>query len=323
MTRAALRDTRQAARATTIDIMLPPAQARFGRLARASLCGPAEAPLIVVLGGISANAFPYFTAEGAAGWWTGLFAPDGALDPGDYLILGIDFIADPSGRIAPTTLDQAAVVAAALDQIGVDRAAAIIGASYGGMIALAFAAAWPGRVDRLIAISADASPHPSSTALRELQRRVVALGLEAGAGDEGLALARGLAMLSYRTQAEFDSRFTGGIPAQDTLACSEPGAYLRARGEAYRAVMSPQRFLSLSASIDRHRVDADMIVAPSLLIGADSDLLVQPSQMKTLAAAIRGPATLHLLPSLYGHDMFLKQAAQLSAMIDHFLRTDR
>jgi fermentation-respiration switch protein FrsA (DUF1100 family) len=116
-------------------------------------------------------------------------------------------------------------------------------------------------------------------------------------------------MLSYRTREEFAERFTGGLPSDDPLATSDAGAYLRARGEAYRDVMTPERFLSLSASIDRHRVDPARIACPVLLIGASSDQLVPPSQLEALAAAVAA-AELHILPCLYGHDMFLKEAAR-------------
>ena len=136
-----------------------------------------------------------------------------------------------------------------------------------------------------------------------------------------LSIARGLAMLTYRTQAEFGLRFEGGITDSDPLAVSAPGRYMRARGEAYPAVMSPQRFLSLSASIDRHRVDPDEIIVPTLLIGGETDQLVPPPQIHKLAAALGGPVQLHMLDSLYGHDMFLKDAARCSALVLPFLRT--
>lgn len=298
--------------ALPFDIAMPPALARFGDRIGASLAGPEGAPLIVVLGGISAHRFP-------CDWWPGVAGEGFAVDPTRYRLLGVDFIADARGRRAPTTADQAAAVAAVLDAIGVDRAFAFVGASYGGMTALAFGQHFPDRVERIVAVSAAAEPHPAATAIRELQRRVVALGLENDDGAEALSIARGLAMLSYRTPDEFAARFAGGIGAEDVLCRSEAGSYLRARGEAFREVMSPERFLSLSASIDRHRIDPSAIHCPVLLIGAESDQLVPPAQLEALRSALAGPARLALLPSLYGHDMFLKDADKVSALIADFL----
>jgi homoserine O-acetyltransferase len=83
--------------------------------------------------------------------------------------------------------------------------------------------------------------------------------------------------------------------------------------------MSPERFLSLSASIDRHRVDAQSIACPALLIGANSDQLVPPAQMQALDASLGGPTSLHLRDCLYGHDMFLKEAKAMGELLQPFL----
>ena len=302
------------------DVPLPGHLSAYGATTRASLLGDGDAPLVIVLGGISGNRFPCLRNDGTCGWWPGFTGKGGALDPKDYRILGIDFIADATGRRAPTPFDQAEVVRAALDLLGVEKAHAFVGPSYGGMIALAFGQVFPDRVERLVVVSAGAEPHPTATAQRELQRRIVALGLEHGDAEAALAIARGFAMLTYRTQAEFTARFEGGIEEEDALTCSAPGAYLRARGAAYPKVMSPERFLSLSASIDRHRVDPDEIMVPTLLIGGETDQLVPPPQIHALAKALGGPVQLHMLDSLYGHDMFLKDAARCSALVLPFLQ---
>ena len=305
------------------EVPLPPGLADFGPSVKASLYGREGAPVIVVLGGISADRFPCRRPDRCPGWWPGLAGEGCAIDPDRFDILGIDFAADESGRNAPSTVDQAAIICAALDAAGVGQALAVVGASYGGMAALALGQHFPDRAERLVVVSASAEPHPMATAVRELQRRVVALGLASGDSREALSIARGLAMLTYRTPAEFELRFAGGIAAADVMTCSAPGAYLRARGDAYRDVMSPQRFLSLSASIDRHFVEPERIGLPVLLIGARTDQLVLASQMEGLAERLAGPATLHLLPSLYGHDMFLKEAGRLSALIGPFLGSGR
>jgi homoserine O-acetyltransferase len=82
--------------------------------------------------------------------------------------------------------------------------------------------------------------------------------------------------------------------------------------------MSPGRFLSLSASIDRHGVDPRSIHCPCLLIGAESDQLVFPGQLRALAAEL-DTCELHLIDSLYGHDMFLKEADLVGEIVGRFL----
>ena len=303
---------------TELLVDLPPALRAYGKCVRVRLTGPAAAPLVVVLGGISADRFVCRRDDGREGWWPGLVGEGCAVDPTRHRVLGLDFAADPTGRLAPSTEEQAEVIVAVLDAIGAEHADAIVGASYGGMVALALAARRPARVRGLVLISASAAPHPAASAIRELQRRTVALGLAAGMGEEALSIARGLAMTTYRTPGEFAQRFTGGTAEADTLAASDAGLYLRARGDAYRDVMTPERFLSLSASIDRHAVDPAQVPHPALVIGATTDQLVRPEQLRELAEALPN-ARLHLLDCLYGHDMFLKEAGRIGALIAPFL----
>src|SRR5262249_30467368 len=147
-----------------------------------------------------------------------------------FQIMGIDFAADETGSFAPSPFDQAQIIEAALAAIGLDEPYAIIGASYGGMVALAYAERFQPIDTRLIIISADDRPHPNATGIRSLQRRIVDLGLRAGQPQEALAVARGLAMVGYRTPLEFRSRFTGGIEGTEPLSPSDVGNYLKARG---------------------------------------------------------------------------------------------
>ena len=304
----------QTVRCRDIEVAVPGDLRQLGTATKARLFGDGSGPLVVALGGISADRFVCEDLEGRRGWWSGLVGRGMAVDPAHCRILGLDFAADATGRTAPSTLCQARILCAALDAIGAPAADVVIGASYGGMVALALAEHFPSRVRRLVAVSAPAEPHPSSTAARELQRRIVELGLASGLGDEALSIARGMAMLTYRTPKEFAQRFVGGLTHDDPLGTSEAGAYLRARGDAYRAVMTPERFLSLSASIDRHRVDPSRIHQPVLVVAAISDLLVPQEQMRDLALSLPN-SELHLLDCLYGHDMFLKEADRIGRLV--------
>ena len=304
-------------RCRDVEFALPPSLALFGARTTCRVSGPDGAPAIAVLGGISADRFACTRGDGTGGWWPGLVGPGCAIDPLHHRVIGLDFAADPKGSSAPTTADQAEILCAALDAAGTVAADLIIGASYGGMVALALAQRRPERVRRLVIISAPAGPHPMATAMREIQRRAVALGLAHGDGAAGLSIARGLAMLTYRTPEEFGERFAGGLGGDDPLGPSAPGAYLRARGDSYQTVMSPQRFLSLSASIDRHRVDPSRIAHRTLVIGATSDRLVPPEQVEALAAALPD-SRLHLIDSLYGHDLFLKETGRIAPLVAAF-----
>jgi homoserine O-acetyltransferase len=236
-------------------------------------------------------------------------------------VLGVDYVdggRGPDGRPARivTTHDQAAAIAALLDQLGVECIRAIVGASYGGMIALAFAERFGERVEELVIIGAAHESHPMSTGLRSLQRRVVELGLDHGCAVEALAIARGIGMTTYRTAREFAERFDNSpMVLGDAEVSFEVERYLASRGVRFAATFRPERFLALSLSMDLHRVDPTAVHAPATLVAAEGDTLVPEEQMRTLAKRLAVPGRLVYLPTIFGHDAFLKEPAKIGRIL--------
>lgn len=278
---------------------------------RARLVGRTDAPVVAALGGISADRFvaQEDKTSGAPhpGWWREVARQGGGIDLDRFQVLGVDFSPlTPNDAIPITPADQARLVALAMDAAGIETLHAFVGASYGGMVALAFARIFPGRIGRLVMISAAHRPHPMATAWRGVQRRILQFGIETGRPEDGVALARQLAMTTYRTPEEFAERFKPGIPdaGDDADVCG----YLKARGEAYAAVASPARFLTLSAAIDRHLEEPEAIATPTLLIASRTDRLVPLEDMREMGERLKGPSRLIVVDSLVGHDSFLKDA---------------
>ncbi len=278
--------------------------------------GDLENPAVVVSGGVSAGRAVADCKDGK-GWWRDIVAPGGSLDLNLHCVIGFDYLPN-EGETARTitTRDHARALADALDVIGVEKVHAFVGASYGGMIGLAFAHEFPARVDRLCAISAPDRPHPAATALRGIQRRIVKFALKSGDAKQGVALARQLAMVTYRTPEEFGARFSSaaGEAAGDAYDVCE---YLISRGNAYD--MDAQRYLTLSDSIDRHNVDAGGIDAKTLILAVASDRLAPLADLQRLALDIRN-ARITEIDSLYGHDAFLKECDVIGPHIQKFLK---
>ena len=291
--------------------------------------GPADAPVRLALGGISASRHVVsHDGNRTPGWWNGLAERGRPLDPARHRVLGVEFLdggvgADgrPARRI--TTHEQAAAVVEVLDQLGIERVEAVLGASYGGMVALALAERWPKRVGRLIVISAAHRTTPMATALRAAQRRIVELGLASGNAAECLALARGVAMTTYRTAREFDERFHSTPTLTERSAEFEVERYLRRAGERFAASMSPARFLALSLSADLHQVAPERIAVPTTLVAAQGDTLVPAAQMRALASRLPRLDRLVTLRSRFGHDAFLTEPARLSRLLATALADDR
>jgi Homoserine acetyltransferase len=295
-----------------IELELPPYE----------VIGPHGAPVIVALGGISASRHVCANAvDGRPGWWEAIVGPGRAIDTTRFQVVSFDYLdggrgADGRPERTVSTHDQADALAAVLDEIGTQRVHAIVGASYGGMVALAFAERYAHRVEFVVAISAPDAPHPMSTAVRVVQRRVVELGLEHACASDALSLARALAMTTYRSADEFANRFDAG-PARRTAngAVFPVEEYLMHHGERFAAAWRPERFLALSLSGDLHHVEPSAIRTPVLLVAAEGDIVVPRAQLESLAERLGGPVQLVDLPSRTGHDAFLTEPEALGAIL--------
>ncbi len=259
--------------------------------------GPAGAPVVATFGGISAS-------RRVDEWWHDHYGPDHALDPERHRILSIDWLGErwPDGSPV-TTAQQAAALVAVMDELGIERLEACIGASYGAMVGLALAAGFPDRIGQLIAISGAHCPHPMAAARRLIQREIIGLGLAAGDERRGLRLARALAMTTYRPASLFGERFGHDDPRR---VLGQLDSYFDRQARGMIGRFDADRYLCLSESLDLHRVDPSAVTCPVTLVAVHSDELVPVEQLQTLDRALPA-SSLRVIDSDYGHDAFLKE----------------
>jgi homoserine O-acetyltransferase len=291
---------------------------------RYELQGGVDMPVIFVAGGISAHRHvSESTVFPEPGWANALVAPGRALSPSHCRILAFDYIGADGELDAPIdSADQADAIALLLESLGIDRLRAFVGYSYGAMVGLQFAARHPQRLSRLVAVSGVHRPHPYAAAWRALQRRAVALGQLQCADDQGLALARQFAMLSYRTPEEFDERFDQApVIINGRVRCAAED-YLDVAGLRYVARTPVTAFLRLSESIDLHRVEPKDIRTPTMVVAVESDRLVPLADSVLLVEKLAGRGHLRVLRSPYGHDAFLKETERVDAILANVLRHD-
>ena len=279
-------------------------------------CGAVGAPTVIVQGGISANRDVVAPEHGAPGWWQALGGVGNALDLDRYRVLSIDWLdaaALDAGSVSSE--DQADALAALLRALGIRQAHAFIGASYGAMVALAFAARHPHAVERLVLLAGAHRPHPLATAQRSVQRAIVRLGQSCGHTDEALAISRQLAMTTYRGSEEFARRFASAPELRDDRFHFPVEDYLEHQGRRFAERFDAPRYLALSESIDLHDVAPERVPTPATLIGFSSDRLVPLADLCELQRRLHGPATLEVVDSPYGHDAFLKETRLLAPLL--------
>lgn len=304
--------------------------------------GPAGAPLVAALGGISGHrvvaagdAGSGGVGAGREGWWGAMVGAGRGVDTDRYRVLGIDYLgcsdsSAPAAAHGPqfesfppiSAHDQAEALRQVVDHLALGPLHALVGASYGGMVALCFAAGHPGLVDRIVVLSAADRAQPLSTAWRSVQRQIVREAIARGDGASGLRLARALAMTTYRSANEFAVRFAGP-PARGADRFRFPVEdYLFARGDHYVQQYRPESFLSLSESIDLHSVDPSLVRTPATLIAVREDQLVPEADMRSLAGRLGGRSRLVEVSSIFGHDAFLKEADILKPIVENALSED-
>ncbi len=289
-------------------------------------CGAPHAPTVIVQGGISADRDVCTGRERAAGWWQELVGHGAAIDLAACRVLSIDWLTpdDLGANVASVSSeDQAAALAALVDELGIGRVHAFVGSSYGAMTGLAFAAAYPEKLRSLVLIAGAHRPHPLATAQRSVQRGIVRLGLASGHVDEALGLARQLAMTTYRGSEEFSRRFTAGPELRDGRFHFPVEDYLEHAGRRFVERFDPERFLALSESIDLHDISPERVSTPTTLVGFPSDRLVPLADLCELQRRLAGTASLEVVDSPYGHDAFLKETVQLAPVLRHALNDCR
>jgi len=235
--------------------------------------------------------------------------------------------------------------------LGIKRLSAVIGASLGGMVVLAFAAQFAGFAQRVVSISGSTAASPFAIGLRSTQRDAILTDPDWQDGQysgevrptTGMRLARKLGTLTYRSAAEWKHRF-GRRPASDRhYQALSPGRahfpaefavqdYLNAQADKFVSVFDPNCYLYLSRAIDRFDLAAHGGTALSalkragaeraLIIGVESDILFSIKEQRAIADAFEGAGTeteFVPLASLEGHDAFLVDIEPFAAAIGRFL----
>jgi homoserine O-acetyltransferase len=292
-------------------------------------------------------------------WWPQLFGAESLFDTSRYCVVGVNIIGSCYGSTGPssdnparpgerygaefplvTIADNIRAQARLLDYLGIERLYGVIGGSIGGMQALRWAVDFPGRVGRCVAIGA-APLSAMGLALNHLQRHAIRndpawLGGRYPPGAQpaqGLALARAIAMCSYKSAALFDERFarrpdrSGEDPHASIMGRFDIAGYLDYQGTIFARRFDANSYLVISKAMDDfdlargYQSEAEAlsrISARLLLVGISSDWLFPASDVRALAERARASganAAYAELSSSHGHDGFLADAHHLAHIV--------
>ena len=286
------------------------------------LTSPEDAPLVCAMGGIWCDRRLVDPEHAHRGCWSEVVGPRRPLDSSRFRILSFDYLGGSADTTGPepgapfpsiSTYDQADALARLLDHLKIRSLGAIVGGSYGGMVALAFAERNPEKVANLFIISAADRPHPMAIAWHSIQRHIVRFAIDCGRPQEGLMLARAVALSLYRSSEEFAARFPV-TPSLDGEQFAFPVERHLFSPGGVAADFRAEAFLCLSESLDLHNVDAGRVFVPTIAVGSREDQLVPLSDVRALAARM-ATANVREISSIHGHDAYLREPEQLRGIL--------
>jgi homoserine O-acetyltransferase len=294
------------------------------------------------------------------GWWDALIGPGRAIDTDRWWVICPNTLGGCQGSTGPasaapdgspwgsrfpvvTVRDQVSVEAALADALGIERWAAVVGGSMGGMRALEWAVTFPDRVASMVVLACGAAATAEQIALCAMQGHAIRLdpafrnGDYYGSGtrpERGLGLARRIGHLSYRSELELDTRFgrlaqTGEEPMRSGRYAVE--SYFDHHADKLVHRFDANSYLVLSRAMDHHDIGRGRggvaaalsgVRARATVVAVDSDRLYPLRLQHELAALLPGHPEVHVVRSIYGHDAFLVEADQVGSYVRHALAAD-
>ena len=305
-----------------------------------------------------------------AGWWDDIIGPGKAIDTDRWYVVVPNILGGCQGSTGPATLDsrgreygarfpfltirdQVAAQHAFATGININKWHAIIGGSMGGMHVLEWAIAHPEATERIGVIAAPAISSADQIALNSVQIEAVKTDPAFNNGNyydakpghgphKGLALARRMALLNYRSSAELNDRFERTW--QSSISPIGDGgrfavvSYLDFHGNKFTRRFDANSYITLVQAMNSHDVGRGReslesalagIKAKALVIGIDSDRLFPVADQRVIAEHLgtdhgtRGErlvgGQLHVLESPYGHDGFLIEDALVGPLLRDLL----
>ncbi|MEJ2406914.1 MAG: homoserine O-acetyltransferase [Candidatus Thiodiazotropha sp.] len=318
---------------------------------------------ILLFTGLSPSAHAASSPDDSCpGWWEFMIGPGKPLDTDRFHVICVNSLGSCFGSTGPSSInpqtgepyrlgfpeltveDIAAAGRAVIKALAIPRLRAVVGASLGGMTALAYAVHYPGETDNLVTLCSAAKATPFAIAVRALQREIIRNDPAWMEGQYppdaepviGMRLARKLGLISYRSAEEWDERF-----GRDAVMDSGRGqtfepefqieSYLEANAQKFVGSFDANSYLYLSRAMDWFDLEdhTERLIAlaeegagkRALVVGVETDVLFPLHQQQSVAALLTESAldvTFHALPSLQGHDAFLVDRERVVPVMSDF-----
>lgn len=283
-----------------------------------------------------------------ADWWPHTVEKGRFLDPERWFVVCANFLSSPYGTTSPVSLNPATgrrygadfpmitvrdMVAAhrlLAGKLGIERVELLIGSSIGGFQAMEWAIADPGFARRVALIATTVRSSAWAIAFNESQRMAIEADQtfhtdSPDAGAAGMAVARSIALLSYRGAEAYNATQTD--PNGERLEGFRATTYQQHQGRKLRERFDAHCYYRLSQAVDSHNIARGRssaeealrcIKSRALVVAITSDILFPPSDHTVMVENIPS-AEYRVIDSPFGHDGFLVEYEQLDSIIKEFM----
>lgn len=291
------------------------------------------------------------------GWWPSMVGPGLPFDTEKYFVICPNVIGGCQGSTGPSSLaqdgkrwgsrfpaitirDMVAAEVAFSDALGIKKYKLAVGPSLGGMRALEWAVQFPERVGAICTIGSSAVATGDQIATASIQIRAIKSDPHFNDGDfydqeigpdEGLGIARRIAHLTYRTEAEMDIRFGRSLQGDETGRYAVE-SYLDHQADKLAKRFDANTYIALTEAMNSHDIGRDRggvgtalagIKVPIVAVAIDTDRLFPvrlPAEIAELAPAAQ---PLVIISSPFGHDGFLVEVESVGIVIREALKLSK
>ena len=275
-----------------------------------------------------------------ADWWKGLVGEGSMINPNDYFIVCANIIGSCYGSTGPMSVNQFPMITIRdmvrahillRQHLGIESIDLLLGGSMGGYQALEWSLMEPNVIQKMFLIATAAAESAWAIAIHTAQR----LSIEAdntwkedkpNAGAKGLKAARAIGMLTYRNYDIFKEKQTE--PDAEKVDDLKAASYINYQGDKLVNRFNAYSYWLLTKSMDSHQLargrGGDLmatlasIQTPTLIIGIKSDILCPLAEQKFMEAHMPN-ASLVAIDSMYGHDGFIIETAQITTHLKAWL----
>ncbi len=303
--------------------------------------------------------------ERVVGWWDNIIGPGKPVDTDRFFVMGVNNLGGCHGSTGPSTVnpktgrpygasfpvvtveDWVETQSRLATRLGIERFAAIMGGSLGGMQALRWAIAKPDRVAHSIVIAAAPKLTAQNIAFNDVARQAILTDPDFHGGDfyahgvvprRGLRLARMLGHITYLSDDSMAEKFGRGLRSGEYKfgfdVEFEIESYLRYQGEKFADRFDANTYLLMTKALDyfdpAHETADDLAralkpaTAGFLVISFASDWRFSPERSVEIVKALLDndvPVTYTELGSLHGHDSFLMEDEHYFRLMRAYMST--